>query len=401
MNYQPVVAGNQPNSSAGIQEHFDANKVEEGHVQQYVLFPLRSTGSKDPQNTDADATFEVKEPKSEVHVSLSSSAKAKKHDDKTKREAKEKRPVDTPVTTVGLYFANSTNTFSAAGPTNTATCQLWKTLLIQMMKKIDENDVHVSISRSDNTDNKKQDEKAKRDAKGKSLVDSPTGVQDLRVEFDEFSFNNSNMVNAVSASVTAVGPNLTNSTNSFNTASPSVNDISPSFRIARKSLFVDPFKYPDDPDLPELEGIGHTQEEGIDYDEVFALIARIKAIWLFLAFASFMGFMVYQMEVKRAFLYGTVEEEVYVCQPLGFKDPDYSDKELCKAFEKMIKDKFKMSSKGELTFFLGLLVKQKDDGIFSSQDKYVAKILRKFSFIDVKSASTHIETKKPLLNDPD
>nr|GEU48894.1 hypothetical protein [Tanacetum cinerariifolium] len=71
---------------------------------------------------------------------------------------------------------------------------------------------------------------------------------------------------------------------------------------------------------------GHTQEEGIDYDEVFAPITRIKAIRLFLGYASIMGFMVYQMDVKSAFLYGQIEEEVYVCQPLRFEDPDYPDK---------------------------------------------------------------------------
>ncbi|GJW17944.1 retrovirus-related pol polyprotein from transposon TNT 1-94 [Tanacetum coccineum] len=65
---------------------------------------------------------------------------------------------------------------------------------------------------------------------------------------------------------------------------------------------------------------GYTQEEGIDYDEVFAHVARIEAIRLFLAFASFMGFIVYQMDVKSAFLYGTIDEEVYVSQPPGFVD---------------------------------------------------------------------------------
>nr|GEU90790.1 hypothetical protein [Tanacetum cinerariifolium] len=62
----------------------------------------------------------------------------------------------------------------------------------------------------------------------------------------------------------------------------------------------------------------HTREEGIDYDEVFALVVRIKAIRLFLAYASFMGFTVYQMDVKSAFLYGIIDEEVYVMQPFGF-----------------------------------------------------------------------------------
>nr|GEY30486.1 hypothetical protein [Tanacetum cinerariifolium] len=68
---------------------------------------------------------------------------------------------------------------------------------------------------------------------------------------------------------------------------------------------------------------GHTQKEGIDYDYVFAPVARIKAIKLFLAYASFMGFTVYQMDVKSAFLYGTIHEEVYVMQPLGFQDPEF------------------------------------------------------------------------------
>ncbi|GJR95523.1 copia protein [Tanacetum coccineum] len=63
---------------------------------------------------------------------------------------------------------------------------------------------------------------------------------------------------------------------------------------------------------------GYTQEEGIDYDEVFAPVARIKVIRLFLAYASFKDFVVYQMDVKNAFLYGKIEEEVYVCQPPGF-----------------------------------------------------------------------------------
>ncbi|GKA43079.1 putative ribonuclease H-like domain-containing protein [Tanacetum coccineum] len=71
---------------------------------------------------------------------------------------------------------------------------------------------------------------------------------------------------------------------------------------------------------------GYTQEEGIDYDEVFALVARIDAIKLFLAYALFKYFLVYQMDVKSAFLYGKIKEEVYVCQPPGFEDPKFPDK---------------------------------------------------------------------------
>ncbi|GJR23844.1 putative ribonuclease H-like domain-containing protein [Tanacetum coccineum] len=171
---------------------------------------------------------------------------------------------------------------------------------------------------------------------------------------------------------------------------------------------------------------GYTQEEGIDYDEVFAPVARIEAIRLFLAYASFKDFVVYQMDVKSAFIYGKIEEEVYGYQPPGFEDPDFphrnrfqrgkidktlfirrnkgdillvqvyvddiifgsTKKSLCTEFEKMMHKKFQMIFMGELTFFLGLQVKQKDDGIFIGQDKYVTEILKKFGFIDVKTTNS-------------
>ncbi|GJZ77645.1 putative ribonuclease H-like domain-containing protein [Tanacetum coccineum] len=71
---------------------------------------------------------------------------------------------------------------------------------------------------------------------------------------------------------------------------------------------------------------GHTQEKRIDYDEVFASVARIEATRLFLAYASFKDFVLYQIDVKSVFLYGKIEEEVYVCQPPGFEDPDFLDR---------------------------------------------------------------------------
>ncbi|GJX32164.1 putative ribonuclease H-like domain-containing protein [Tanacetum coccineum] len=79
----------------------------------------------------------------------------------------------------------------------------------------------------------------------------------------------------------------------------------------------------------------------------------------------------------------------------------FTKKSLCTEFEKMMHKKFQMSSIGELTFFLELQVKQKEDRIFISQDKYVTEILKKFGFTDVKTASTPMETKKLLLKDED
>nr|GFC14688.1 copia protein [Tanacetum cinerariifolium] len=70
----------------------------------------------------------------------------------------------------------------------------------------------------------------------------------------------------------------------------------------------------------------HRHKEGINYDEVFAPVTRIEAIRLFLAFVSYMGFMVYQMDVKSAFLYERIDEEVYVTQPKGFLDPQHPKK---------------------------------------------------------------------------
>ncbi|GKD28462.1 putative ribonuclease H-like domain-containing protein [Tanacetum coccineum] len=145
---------------------------------------------------------------------------------------------------------------------------------------------------------------------------------------------------------------------------------------------------------------GYTQEEGIDYDEVFAPVARIEAIRLFLAYASFKDFVVYQMDVKSAFLYGKIEEEVYVCQPPGFEDPDFPDRvyKVKKALYGLHQAP-RACSMGELTFFLRLQVEQKKDDIFISQDKYVSEILKKFGFTEVKTVSTPMETQKPLLKD--
>ncbi|GJQ91434.1 putative ribonuclease H-like domain-containing protein [Tanacetum coccineum] len=166
---------------------------------------------------------------------------------------------------------------------------------------------------------------------------------------------------------------------------------------------------------------GYTQEEGIDYDEVFAPVARIEAIRLFLAYASFKDFVVYQMDVKSAFLYGKIEEEVYVCQPPGFEDPDFPDRvykvekalyglhQAPRAWYETLStyllDNGFQRGKIDKTLFIkrdkGLQVKQKEDGIFISQDKYVTEILKKFGFTDVKTASTPMEAQKLLLKDED
>nr|GEV35695.1 copia protein [Tanacetum cinerariifolium] len=369
---------NQTNLNAGFQDKLDAEKTGEEIDPQYMLFPVWSFGSSNPQNNDEDAAFDgkehdfdVKKPESEVIFSPSNSAKSRKQDNKIKKEAK-----------------------------------------------------------------------------GKIPDESTTRYRNLNAEFEDCSDNSSNEVNAAGFIVPTFRQNSLDNTNTFSVAGP-LNDVV-SLTYGKYS-FIDASQLPDDLDMPELEDItnsndedvvgaeadfnnlessisdellqfkmqkvwvlvnlshrkraigtkwvyrnkkdergivvrnkarlveqGHTQEVGINYEEVFAPVARIKDIRLFLAYASFMGFMMYQMDVKSAFLYETIKEEVYVYQPPGFEDPDHPDK-----VYKVVK------------------VKKNKDGIFISQDIYVTKILRKFRLTKGKTASTPIDTEKPLLKDPD
>nr|GEU89204.1 hypothetical protein [Tanacetum cinerariifolium] len=151
---------------------------------------------------------------------------------------------------------------------------------------------------------------------------------------------------------------------------------------------------------------GYPQEKGNNYDKVFAPVARIEAIRLFLAYALFMGFIVYQMDVKSAFLYGIIEEEVFVCQPPGFKDQHFPDKvykveKALYGLHQAPRAWYETLSTYllENRFKRGLQVKQKDNGIFISQDKYVAYILKKFDFTTVKTTSTPMEHNKALIKD--
>ncbi|GJV17645.1 putative ribonuclease H-like domain-containing protein [Tanacetum coccineum] len=169
---------------------------------------------------------------------------------------------------------------------------------------------------------------------------------------------------------------------------------------------------------------GYTQEEGIDYDKVFAPVARIEVI------RSTVPEKVYKVEkalyglhqapkawyetlstylLENGFRRGTIDKTLFIKKDKGdillvhvyvdniiFRS---TKKSLCVEFEKMMHKRFQISFMGELTFFLGLQVQQKEDGIFISQDKYVADILKKFDFVTVKIASTPIEPNKALVKD--
>ncbi|KAK2382297.1 putative mitochondrial protein [Trifolium repens] len=210
---------------------------------------------------------------------------------------------------------------------------------------------------------------------------------------------------------------------------------------------------------------GYNQEEGIDYEETYAPVARLEAIRLLLAYACNMNFKLYQMDVKSAFLNGYISEEVYVKQPPGFENhehPDYvfklkralyglkqaprawydrlskflikngysrgkvdttlfikrkgkdvllvqiyvddiifgsTNPSLVKSFSNLMQGEFEMSMMGELTYFLGLQIKQLDEGTFIYQTKYCLELLKKFEMTDSKHMDTSMASTCALSKD--
>nr|GEU41341.1 uncharacterized mitochondrial protein AtMg00810-like [Tanacetum cinerariifolium] len=308
MNYQPVTAGNQPNPSASFQDKFNAEKTREENDQQYVLFPVWSSGSTNPQNFDGNEhNFDAKKPESEVSVSSSSSAQSMKQDDQTKKEARGKKLED--------------------------------------------------ITYSDDED-------------------------DAGVEAD---FNN------FETSIT-VSPIPTTRVHKDHPVTQIIGDLSLTTQTRSMTRVVKDQGF-EEPDYPDKV-----------YKVVKALYGLHQAprAW-YETLANYL--------LENGFQIGKIDQTLFIKRQNGdillvqiYVDDiifGTTNKDLCKSFKKLMKDKFQMSSMGELTFFLGLQEKQKKDGIFISQDKCVAKNLRKFRLTEGKSASTPIDTEKPLLNDPD
>ncbi|GJY33546.1 retrovirus-related pol polyprotein from transposon TNT 1-94 [Tanacetum coccineum] len=210
---------------------------------------------------------------------------------------------------------------------------------------------------------------------------------------------------------------------------------------------------------------GYSQQEGIDYDETYAPVARLESIRILLAYACALDFKLFQMDVKSAFLNGFINKEVYMAQLLGFIDfekPDHVYKlkkalyglkqapkawydrlkaflikheykmemvdntlftkkkssnliivqiyvddiifgstcqDMCDEFAKIMHDEFEMSMMGELNFFLGLQIKQMEDGIFFNQSKYIKEMLKKFGLEDSKPMKTPMSFDTKLTKD--
>nr|GEY06511.1 ribonuclease H-like domain-containing protein [Tanacetum cinerariifolium] len=182
-------------------------------------------------------------------------------------------------------------------------------------------------------------EERKKDAKDLGNEDSEIpSTKEPRVNQEEKdSVNNTNRVNAVSSSVNAannevnaVGRKLSielhDDLNMCDLEDISIfEDSDEDVFSAKADLNNMESTFQKDCDKEQGKVGGSRTKKGIDYDEVFSQVAKIKAIRLFLAYASFKDFVEYQMDVKSAFLYREIKEEVYVCQPLGFKDVDLLD----------------------------------------------------------------------------
>ncbi|GJW01440.1 retrovirus-related pol polyprotein from transposon TNT 1-94 [Tanacetum coccineum] len=152
---------------------------------------------------------------------------------------------------------------------------------------------------------------------------------------------------------------------------------------------------------------GYRQEEGIDFEESFAPVACIEAIRIFIANAASKNMIIYQMDVKTAFLNGELKEEVYVCQPEGFVDPDhlthvYRLKKALYGLKQAPRacSKFQMSMIGQISFFLGLQVSQNLRGIFINQSKFALEILKKFGMDSCDPIDTPMVDRLKLDEDP-
>nr|GEX11142.1 hypothetical protein [Tanacetum cinerariifolium] len=256
MNYHPVSAENQTHSHAGLK---DTKKAREEVAYTYVLFPVWSDDSTNPQNKDKDALVDGKE-----------------HDDDIQK---------------------------SVSPDN--------------------------YSSSCSAQTRKQGDKTENKDKGKSLVVSITGFRYLNAEFEECTNNSSNGVNAASSSFSTVGHNFINNTNNFSAAGPSNTVASPTVANSSSQDASTSFH---DSDMPNLEDLTHSDdaddvgvEDDINNLESVIPVSPIPTTRIHKDH-PISQIIVYQMDVKSAFLYGTIEEEVYVCQPPRFEDPEYLDK---------------------------------------------------------------------------
>nr|GEU93177.1 hypothetical protein [Tanacetum cinerariifolium] len=300
----------------------------------YVLFPVRSDSFTNPQNKDKDALVDGKEHDDDIQKSVDLNAK---FEECTNNSGNVVNVASSLVSTDGNNFINSTNNFSDVGPSNTAASPTVANFTSQYaFTSSHDSDMPnlEDLTHSDDTNdvgakaeiNNLESVILEEPKRVHQTLKDPSWIESMQEELLQFKMQKVWILVDLPIGKRAIGTKWVYKNKKDERG----------IVIRNKARFV---------------AQGHTQEEGIDYEEVFAPVARIKAIRLFLAYASFMG----------------------------FEDPEYPDK-----VYKVVKALYGLHQAPR-----------------ACQDKYVAKILRKFGLTEGKSASTPIDADKPLLKDSD
>ncbi|GKB95385.1 putative ribonuclease H-like domain-containing protein, partial [Tanacetum coccineum] len=297
MNYEPVTAGNQTNKNAGIKDN----------TQQYILLPLLYDSPKSSEDAVADdagkKTNEKPANKGERNGQEKEGGASNKEDDQNVQDFR--AALDNLLVQQKEGYANSTNRDSTVSPSVSAAGQ--------------------SFTNADDlpTDPLMPDLEDTVDLLNTSIFSGAYDDKDVGVEAD---LNNLE----TTMNVSPIPTTRIHKDHPKDQIIGDINSATQTRRMTKISKELAMIEAMQDELLQfSLQMVWRLVDlpiEGIDYDKVFAPVARIEAIRLFLAYASFMGFIVYQMDVKSAFLYGTIEDEVYVCQPPGFEDPQFLDK---------------------------------------------------------------------------
>nr|GEU44954.1 ribonuclease H-like domain-containing protein [Tanacetum cinerariifolium] len=296
--------------------------------------------------------------------------------------------------TLHVNFLENKPNVASSGPT-------WLFVIDSLTKTMNYQPVHAGKQTNSSLDVVFDGEEHDFDAKkpeSEVNVSPSSRYRDLNAEFEDCSDNSSNEVNAIGSIVPTVGPTY------------------------GKSSFIDASQLPDDPDMPELEDITYSNDEDVvgaeaDLNNLESYIPEDPRGYIKLS-----KIQVGLKPCKKSFFNSrcrkTIKEEVYVCQPLGFKDLDHLDKvvkalyglhqaprasyEILATY--LLENGFQRGTIDQTLFIKkqkGDILLQKKDEIFISQDKYVAEILRNFGLTEGKLASTHIDTEKSLLKNHD
>ncbi|GJR52790.1 ribonuclease H-like domain-containing protein [Tanacetum coccineum] len=315
MNYQPVRSENQANKHAGLKEanhsvgtkdNIDArnSKIEAESAQDYFVLPIWSSYTSTVKSSEAKNAGE--EPNK--NPDLKTNEKPVDQEDQEFAQDTEDLLLQ-----VGAAKASSTNTINSAS-TLVSTASPYGGLSFTDLTNTDQDDSEIPAL--------------------EDIYDNPTAGIFTNASYDDegavADFTNLETI----VNVSPIPTLRINSIHPLTLILGDPNSVVQTRSKVTQHSGAHAFVYRNKKDerhvvvrnKARLVAHGHRQEEGIDYDEVFAPVARIEAVRIFLAFTSYMGFIVYQMDVKSAFLYGKIDKEVYVSQPLGFVDPKYPKK---------------------------------------------------------------------------